>query len=49
MLATRRYASGGTFTYMALDLGPYSDAASGAGFVQPFLAGYLDYVRSPVP
>jgi cysteine-rich repeat protein len=49
VLVTRRYASGGTFTYMALDLGPYSDATSGPAFVQPFLQGYLDYVRSPAP
>lgn len=49
VLATRRYASGGTFTYMALDLGPYSDATSGPMFVQPFLQGYLAYVRSPAP
>ena len=41
VLATRRYPSGGTFTYMALDIGPYSDAASGPNFVQPFLQGYL--------
>lgn len=49
VLATRRYPSGGTFTYMALDIGPYSDAASGPNFVQPFLQGYLDYVRTPAP
>ncbi|MBL8943089.1 MAG: DUF4215 domain-containing protein [Myxococcales bacterium] len=45
VLATRAYASGGTFTYMALDLGPYSDAMSEADFVAPFLEGYLAYVR----
>ena len=49
VLATRRYASGGTFTYMALDIGYYGDAMSEAGFVQPFIEGYLAYIRSPVP
>jgi cysteine-rich repeat protein len=49
VLATRRFASGGTFTYLALDVGQYSDAASEAGFVAPFLQGYLDYVRNGAP
>jgi cysteine-rich repeat protein len=46
VLATRSYASGGTFTYMALDLGFYSDMLSEADFVAPFLEGYLAYVQS---
>ena len=49
ILATRTYASGGTITYMALDLGPYSGGTTSADFVQPFLQGYLAYVRGPKP
>lgn len=49
VLATRRFAGGGTFTYMALDLGQYGDATTEMQFVAPFLQGYLDYVRSPAP
>jgi cysteine-rich repeat protein len=49
LLATRRFAGGGTLTYMALDLGQYGDATTEANFVAPFLQGYLDYVRSPAP
>ncbi len=44
--ATRRYASGGTFTYLALDLGTYQDPAGQSEFIRPFLQGYLAFVRS---
>jgi cysteine-rich repeat protein len=46
VLATRRYASQGTFTYEALDIGEYTDANSQAGFVAPFLQGVLLYLRT---
>jgi cysteine-rich repeat protein len=46
VLVSRTYASQGSFTYMGLDLGQYSDAGSQAGFVMPFLKGYLEYARS---
>ena len=49
VLATRRFAGGGTLTFMALDLGQYGNATTEADFVAPFLQGYLDYVRSPAP
>jgi cysteine-rich repeat protein len=47
VLATRRYASQGTFTYDAFDIGNYTDANSQAGYVEPFLKGMLLYLRSP--
>jgi cysteine-rich repeat protein len=46
ILATRRYASNGTFTYMALDLGAYDGLNTQAEFVAPFLKGYLAFVRA---
>ena len=47
ILVTRRYASQGTFTYNAFDLGNYNDTGSQAGYVAPFLKGALLYLRSP--
>lgn len=46
VLVTRKFSNNGTFTYMALDLGPYNDATSQNLMVAPFLQGYLAYVRS---
>jgi cysteine-rich repeat protein len=45
-VATRRYSSGGTFTYLAYDCGNYGDGASVSQFVAPFIRGYLAYVRT---
>jgi hypothetical protein len=46
--ASRRYPSGGTFTYMGLDLGKYTDGLSSqTGFVVPLLRGYFEYLRGP--
>lgn len=39
--AVRTYPSGGTFTYMALDLGQYQAGTTSADFVEPFLHAYL--------
>lgn len=47
ILVTRRYASGGTFTYLALDPGPYANATDISSFVMPFLRGALAYQRGP--
>jgi cysteine-rich repeat protein len=47
VLATREYQNGGTFTYMALDLGHYADGAMQAAFVVPFLQGYFDWLQMP--
>jgi hypothetical protein len=47
ILASRRYASQGTFSYDAFDLGNYTDANSPTGYVEPFLKGLLLYLRSP--
>jgi cysteine-rich repeat protein len=46
ILATRTYASGGTFTYLAFDLGKFFGNGTNSGFTVPFLQGYLSYVRS---
>ena len=46
MLASRTYASGGTFSYMALDIGYYTGTGTPAEFVEPFLRGYLKWTRS---
>jgi cysteine-rich repeat protein len=45
-IAVRRYASGGTFTYLAYDCGQYGDTNTVNNFVAPFLRGYLAFVRS---
>jgi len=47
VLVTRVYPSGGTLTVMALDIGYYTDANAPAQFVEPFLKGYLAYIRGP--
>ena len=46
-IAVRRYPDGGTFTYVAYDIGQYGDATTEREFVAPLLRGYLDFVRSP--
>ncbi len=46
-LVTRLFPGGGTYTHMALDLGPYGDPATVTDFSAPFVRGYLEYVRSP--
>lgn len=48
-MATRRFPSGGTITYLANDIGTQNDGVSSSMFIQPFLEGYLAYVRSPAP
>jgi cysteine-rich repeat protein len=51
LMASRRYASKGTFTMIGLDIGNYatttSDPQAQTNFLVPFLKGYLLYVRSP--
>ena len=42
----RRYASGGTFTYLAYDVGQYGNSTTVTQFVAPFLRGYLAFVRA---
>ncbi len=49
ILVTRKYASGGTLTYMAFDLGRWTDDATQAEFVVPFLQGYFDWLQHGVP
>jgi hypothetical protein len=46
VLATRAYNNGGTFTYMALDLGPYADGIMQDQFVVPFLQGYFNWLQT---
>jgi len=41
MYVSRKYPSGGTFTYMAFDLGARTAGNTSAEFVEPFLKGYL--------
>ncbi|MEM6994809.1 MAG: hypothetical protein AAF721_30120 [Myxococcota bacterium] len=47
--ATRRYPSGGTFTYVAFRLGSFPEVNLVNDFTRPFLQGYLAYVRAPAP
>jgi cysteine-rich repeat protein len=47
VLVTRTYPSGGTLTVFVQDVGNYSDANTPTQFLQPFLKGYLAYVRGP--
>lgn len=49
LLATRRFPSGGTFTYLATDIGRYDGPGTQADFVVPFFQGYLEYIRMPAP
>lgn len=46
---SRTYSSGGTFTYMALDVGNYTDTTvqSDTTFVRPLIKGWLEWVRGP--
>lgn len=46
LVAVRTYPSGGTFTYIVLDIGNYGDNATVTTFVRPLLRGWLGYVRS---
>ena len=49
VLATRHYDNGGSFTYMALHLGPYDDANFQADFLVPFLQGYFMWLQMGTP
>ncbi|MBI4952353.1 MAG: DUF4215 domain-containing protein [Myxococcales bacterium] len=46
IMATRRFANAGTFTFAALQLGVNCSGACRTDFLQPLLAGYLTHVRS---
>jgi cysteine-rich repeat protein len=46
ILAIRTYPSGGTFAYLAFTIGTYGNTQTSEEFVEPFLKGYLEYVRS---
>jgi hypothetical protein len=49
VLATRSYQNNGSFTYMALHLGPYSDPNFQADFLVPFLQGYFEWIQQGAP
>jgi hypothetical protein len=44
--AMRTYPSGGTFTYLAFDVGKFIGTGTTSGFTIPFLQSYLAYVRA---
>jgi hypothetical protein len=44
--AIRTYASGGTFAYLAFDVGKFVGTGTTPSFTIPFLQSYLAYVRS---
>jgi len=46
VLLVRSYPGGGTFTYMAFDLGMYGSSTDQAAFVNPFLRGFLEYIEA---
>jgi hypothetical protein len=46
VLLVRSYPGGGTFTYMAFDLGQYGSDADQTAFVNPFLQGFLEYIEA---
>mgnify|MGYP002783521475 CR=1 FL=1 len=49
VLAMRRYANGGTLTYMLLDLGPYANGDMQPQFVVPFIQSYFDWLQAGAP
>ncbi len=44
--AVKKFPGGGTFTWMAFDLGSRTNANSQSEFITPFMRGYLDFIRN---